>query len=307
MFLLEAIGLFILSLVILAGATSYLIHSLVFISKRIGISKFVIGTLILGIATTLPEMSSMIASNLQAVPELGIGGIIGSIVTNFCLVLGIVAILHETKAKEGLEPIIILTAISAIFLLVLFGWDGKILWYEGLFLLAIFILYQIHMYSNKVVISNKDVKFKHVKIHYVLVPLAIVAIILAALLLVETGKYLAEASGISAAVIGLIFIAFGTSVPELVTGVVSAIKKHSELSIGNLMGANITVILLAVGLAAIIKPIYIVFNTFTVPLIFAFGSTIYLILYTQYFKKVDRTLGIGMLMIYALYIYTLII
>ncbi len=297
-----AIVIFIVSILLLGGSSAYLVRALAFIAQKIGISEFVIGSVILAMGTTLPELTSTVIANLQGKPELGVGVVIGSVVTNLCLILGIVSLLREQKIEGKTEKRSFLFALAPLILFALLAFNGTISRWEGVLLVGVFAMYLYYMFSQGILVSRKRPQFKTMHLHYLMVPLAIFTIIIASRLLVDTAQYVALAVGIPLAVVGLIIVAFGTSVPELASSIAATVSGEQNLAVGDLVGANITVVLFVIGVAAIIRPITIVFRQFYVPLFIGLGATAWFMSYVTIRHKTDRFLGASLLGIYVVYL-----
>ncbi len=297
-----AIILFFLSIVFLGGAASYLVRALAFIAQKIGVSEFVIGSVILALSTTLPELTSTIISNLKGVPNLGIGVVIGAFVTNICLIMGLISIIKSQELKEKTESKSFVFALAPIILFALLAFNGIISRIEGLLLVMMFAIYIYYLFSQGVLISRKKPKFRTMKWHYVMVPLAVFIIVIAAAILVDTTRFISLSIGVPLAVFGLIFVSIGTTTPELASSLIATFKGEESLAVGDLIGACIANILFVVGIVALIKPIHLTFSYFQVPLLIAFLSTFLFLSYVKIHKRMDRVLGVTLLGIYLVYL-----
>jgi len=299
----EAFLLFILSLSILSASSFFLVSALKRISSAIGVSGFVIGSIILALSTSLPELCDVIISNLLGLPELGIGDIVGSNITNLCLVLGLVSLITISKVKDKVEKNTFWIALAASGLFALLALDGRISRIEGALFLALFCAYQYYIFKTGVARSRKKPKFKKFAWTYAAVPLAIFSIIVGAYLVVQTAGYLAYVAGIPVAFIGLTLVALGTSLPELSSGIAAAIKKGETLALGNLLGSNISNIFFILGTASIIKPLTFSFAHFKWAILIMLIATAAFVAYAQIRGKIDKKFGLFLILLYAIYIY----
>lgn len=301
--------MFVFSLLLLGGAASFIVDSLSEFAKKIGMSNFIIGSVILAIGTTIPEFADMIIANMKGVAGLGVGAIIGSVVTNLCLIFGIVAILQkkERKVSQGLENHIYLFALFSIILFIFLGFDNTISRIDGLIMAAFFVAYQMYLYKIGINKPKRSLVFRKLSRYYIIIPLAIIVIIISAGLVVESGTSLATMLGVTPAVIGLILVSFGTSVPELFSSIIAVVKEKQELSFGNLFGANIADILMILGFVALFHPIQFTFNTFILPVAIAILSTLFFVSYTNLYKKVDKKLGYGLISFYIIYLFVVLL
>ena len=297
------LGVFIFSLAILSISALYLVKSLSQIAKAIGISAFVIGTIVLAMATSLPEFCDVLISNLMNLADLGVGDIVGSSMTNLCLILGLVSLFVTSKVKDKTEYWVFLLSLLPLLMFFWFGYDGLLSRFEGGILFAIFLVYQYFLFKKGVAISRKHPPFKKIALAYIIAPLAIFSLIVGAYLVVSSAGYLAVAAGIPVAVIGLTLVALGTSLPELSSSLVAAIKKGEELALGNLVGSNILNIFFVIGLVSLIYPIKFSFELFRIPLYLIIVATIFFITYVSWRRQADKWLGVALVGIYIAYLY----
>jgi len=294
---------FLFSLAVLSASALYLVKSLSQIAKAIGISAFVVGTIVLAMATSLPEFMDVLISNLKHLADLGVGDIVGSSITNLCLILGLVSLFVTSKVKDKTELWVFILSLVPLLMFFLFGYDGTLSRLEGGILFSIFLAYQYYLFKKGVAISRKHPPFRKLATAYVIAPLAIFSLIVGAYLVVSSAEYLAIAAGIPVAVIGLTLVALGTSLPELSSSLVAAIKKGEELALGNLVGSNILNIFFVIGLVSIIKPIEFSFELFRIPLYIIISATIFFIAYVSLRKQADKWLGLVLLGMYLSYLY----
>ncbi len=299
--LLFAVFAFLFSLLVLSFSASYLITSLSRFAKAFAISGFVVGALILAMANSLPEFMTALISSMKGVVDLGAGTAIGSPIANLCLVIGILILICPIKIRDETQLKAFSFLLVPIILFFLLGADGLISRLDAGIFLIVFIVYQLFLFK-KGVFLGRPVPFKRVALSYIIVPIAISALIISAFLLVDTGGYLSVSLGIPAAVVGLIFIAIGTSLPDLAAGVHAALKKRVELGFGDVVGANVLDFLFIFGVIGLIKPLSFTFAYFKIPLTICFVATAFFIAYTFLRRRADRTLGLILLTIYAVYL-----
>jgi len=299
-----AIFIFVISIIFLGAASSFIVDSLSAFAKKIGMSTFIIGSIILAIGTTIPEFSNMVLSNFKGLPGLGIGTLVGAVITNLCLTFGLVAIIakKEKKIVKGLENDTYAFALIAIALFIGSSVDGLISRIDGIIMIIIFLIYQFYLYRRGIKHHHKNLVFEKLSQYYILIPLAAILVIIASGMVVETGRTMAELFNLSPAVIGLIFISFGATVPELTSGIIAALRNKHELSFGNLFGASIVDLLMIPGFVAVLKPIKFNFSEFLYPIIIILVTLCFFISYINYTKKIDKRLGISLIAIYIIYL-----
>ena len=250
----------LVSLVILYYGAEGLVFGASSLAKRIGISPLVIGLTIVSVGTSMPELLVSIKASMNGQGAISIGNVLGSNMFNFGLILGLSAIIYPLSVKRQLlkldVPVMVLT--SVLFLLLYL--DFEISRLEALLMLLILISYITYLFktSKKEKKDNQDSDIKltkHWSLDIIFFVVGLVALAFGSELLVENSVIIAERLGMSEAMIGLTIIAAGTSMPELATSVVAALKKRSDIAIGNIVGSNIFNILLILGVAGLIQPI----------------------------------------------------
>ncbi|MGO1118697.1 calcium/sodium antiporter [Rhodovibrionaceae bacterium A322] len=261
------IPLFILSagLLVLVAGGELLLRGAVGLAWRFGLSPLVIGLTVVSFATSLPELVVSVHAGLLGKPLLGLGNIIGSNLANSLLILGVGALLVKLVPERGLAKRDGLVMFAATLLLVIFSFFGQLSWLHGLIMLGslfayLFLCFYQERKSNVESSTTEEVEDTLATTPKTL-PLVIVYVILggAALafgaeLVVGSAIDLAREFGVSEATIGLSMVAFGTSLPELATIVVAALRRHSAVALGNIIGSNIFNILGIMGTLALVSP-----------------------------------------------------
>ncbi|UCD04103.1 MAG: hypothetical protein JSW73_00435 [Candidatus Woesearchaeota archaeon] len=302
-----AIIIMIFSLIILIVSSIFLVNASLKFSKAIGISAFVIGSVVLAMATSLPEFFDVLVSNLMNLANMGIGVIIGSCITNLCLILGLVSIIVTSEVKSKLEINSILLALMSLFAFLVFGADGFISRLEGAAMFILFLGYIFYLLKKSTARSKSNLMFKNLVLYYFIISVSIFALVIGAYLAVSSGEYIMLLAGIPIGVIGLTVLAISTSLPELSSSIVAAIKKGEELALGNLIGSNIFNILFVIGLVALIHPISFSFEMFEVSLFIAIGVTLFFFAYVTIRKKADKWLGVTLTSVYVVYLYYILL
>lgn len=260
------IALLIAGLAMILFGANWLVNGSSSIAKRFGISEFVIGLTIVGIGTSSPEMVVSFLSSLQGKADMAIGNIAGSNIFNTLLILGITALISPlTITKSNLKRDIPLNIIVTIILILLgmnftiFG-AGKdqLCRIDGAILLIIFVLYLWSSFKSDS--SDEENGGEGIKEYSTFMSISMVAAGLAALifggkLFVNSATELAKMFGVSDKFIAITVMAAGTSMPELATCVVAALKGRGQLALGNVLGSNIANILLILGGSALISPL----------------------------------------------------
>lgn len=302
---------------ILFGA-NWLVDGSSSIAKRFGISEFVIGLTIVGIGTSTPEMVVSFLSSFQGKADMAIGNIVGSNIFNTLMILGVTALIAPmTITKGNLKRDIPLNIIVTIILILLgmnFTLFGKgqdqLCRIDGLILLAIFAWYLWTSFKSDE--GNDEEEGEGIKeyktgMSVLLIIGGLAALIFGGRLFVNSATELAKMFGVSDKFIAITVMAAGTSMPELATCVVAAMKGRGQLALGNVLGSNISNILLILGGASLINPLS--FSGMTpVDLGMVLLSAIFILASAYFFKKkqLDRFEGIILLLMEAGYMWYLI-
>ena len=302
---------------ILFGA-NWLVDGSSSIAKRFGISEFVIGLTIIGIGTSTPEMVVSLLSSFQGKAAMAIGNIVGSNIFNTMMILGVTALIAPmTITKSNLKRDIPLNIIVTIILILLgmnftlFGMgQDQLCRIDGIILLAIFAWYLWTSFKSDEGNGGEDgegIKEYKTGMSVLLITGGLAALIFGGRLFVNSATELAKMFGVSDKFIAITVMAAGTSMPELATCAVAALKGRGQLALGNVLGSNISNILLILGGASLINPLS--FSGMTpVDLGMVLLSAIFILASAYFFKKkqLDRFEGIILLLMEAGYMWYLI-
>ncbi|MFT5117168.1 MAG: cation:H+ antiporter [Kiritimatiellia bacterium] len=284
------------------------------IANNFGVPKFLIGLTVVAFGTSAPEIVVSISASLRGTGEIAIGNALGSNLANVGLVLGITTLLAPLAIKSHIlkQEVPIMLAVMGIA-----GWflfNGQLSRSEGITLVALMIpLMAWLIYSKKQHPEElEDVHSMATSMASLWFILGLSLLIVSAELLVWGATDIAFSMGISPLVIGLTIVAVGTSLPELAASVISALKGHHDIAIGNIIGSNIFNLLLVAGIPAIIQPLNMTQDVFYRDYLYMLGLSLALcsmMIWGFTVKKdgiIGRVSGILLLILYAGY-YTLLI
>ncbi len=306
--------LFIVGLLFLIKGGDWFVDGASALARRFHLPELLIGATVVSIGTTLPEVMVSTMSALSGHGEIAYGNAIGSVICNAALIAAITIAVRPGKVdpKTLKMPVLFFFAAAAVYCVAAYGF-GKFTRPMGLIMLAMFVAY---MAANVIQMKNApaeqhDDEEEAMPLPKMLVLLVAGAVLIAvgANLLVDNGTLIAQALGVPESVIALTFVALGTSLPELVTAITSLIKGHSDLSLGNVVGANVFNLVLVSGVSVTLAP-------FTVPqnaTIFGMNSSLVLELPVMLAVmvlltvpallkgKLSRVQGVALLVIYAVF------
>ena len=298
----------VVSIVVLAKGSDMFTEGSKELAHILRITYTVVGILVVSISTTLPENTVSIYSAATSSPDVAFGNAIGSIIFNVGVALAINGIIRRGRVLdkhvyiEDVPVMITMTALAWIFSYV----DGILSRAEGLVLLLTGIMYYVYRFRSSRGSMNKEGRAEEdVRRVIVILLLGLFMVIAGSVGLKESGVGLARAIGVPEVYISIIIIAVGTSIPELATSIASAVKGVGEISVGNVIGANIIDIAIALGLAAVICPIPA--DAPSLRLTYPATLIIFIILELGLLlrKRVDRVLGTALIVAYAIYVYFL--
>lgn len=284
------------------------------IANNFGVPKLLIGLTVVAFGTSAPEVIVSISASLKGAGEIAIGNALGSNLANIGLVLGITTILAPITFKIYMlrQEVPIMLAIMGVA-----GWflyDGELSRTEGIILVSLMIPLLTWLFYNKKQHpeEEEDIPTMTMIRAGIWFAVGLTLLIISAETLVWGATTVAESFGISPLVIGLTVVAIGTSLPELAASVMSALKGHHDIAIGNVVGSNIFNLLLVAGIPAIIQPLAmddVVFHRDYLSMIVLTLALCSLMLWAAFIKKnltLGRLSGILLLILYAGY-YTLLI
>lgn len=261
--------LLIVGLVLILVGADALVNGASDVARKFGISEFVVGLTIVGIGTSAPELVVSALSAIQGSSDLAIGNVVGSNISNVFLILGITTlitpvILTKTNLKYDL-PIALGVSVLLFFLTydtLFFGGEKNIIsrW-DGLILIVGFAIFMIYSFAtasdDQFSESEQDENKERVKMGKAVIQiiLGLAGLIIGGRLFVNSGSSIAKSLGVSDAFIGITVMAIGTSLPELAASINAALKKKSQMALGNVIGSNIFNILLILGVSSVIRPL----------------------------------------------------
>jgi cation:H+ antiporter len=290
------------------------------LAKKLGVSDLAIGLTIVAFGTSSPELIVNLFSAAEGTPDLAIGNILGSNISNILLILGITAMIYPLPIKNNTHwKEIPFSLMAAVILAILVSdvlidkstegnWLSRI---DGLMLLGFFIIFMVYVYG----MAKRDADFQQEPVKTLPVWRSVVYIVAGLAGLFVGGKYLVESAigialdlGMSEKVVGLTIVAIGTSVPELATSILAAFQRKTDIAVGNVVGSNIFNIFFVLGTTSVISPIPFSASVSTDLLMTILAS---LLLFASSLtlgkKRIVRLEGAAFLSIYIAYIAFLLI
>jgi len=300
-------ALFIIGFFILIKGAHWLVGGGSSLAKALGVSDFFIGLTVVAFGTSLPEMFIDVTAAIKGNTGLVIGDIVGSNVTNILLILGIAAVIYPLRIRHGVVWKEIPFTFVAALLVLLLGNDRLVLSrMDGLVLLSLFGIYLYYLFSiGKSAPETLDTGGKRLdtKKSIILIIAGLFGLFLGSRLVVVSAVFIAGKFNISETVIGLTVIALGSSLPELTASIVAALKKHSDLALGNIVGSNIVNIFLILGVCSVIRPLPLrPQDNFAIAIAILASVLLFVSAFVGKRRVIDRWIGIVFIAVYIFYI-----
>ena len=300
-------------LIILIVAGDLLVRGAVNLALRLGVSALIVSLTVVAFGTSAPEFLVVLRAMQDQAPGLALGNVIGSNTANILLVLGVPALvagLHtnqfDTRKSYGF-----MIAASVVFIALAF-W-GPFRWWHALILLAILGTILTNQFRERrkpagasTAPDGEDPAMRGWKIAAFVV-LGLVGLPLGAALLVDNAVIIARNLGVSETVIGLTLVAVGTSLPELATTTMAALRRQADVALGNVIGSNMFNLLAIVGLAALIGPIPVDTQFLHFDLWIMLGASMLLIPFVFTRQNITRWWGMGLTLAYAAYVLIILV
>ena len=298
---------------IVAGAEA-LVDGSSSIARRLGVSEFVIGLTIVGMGTSAPEMVVSFIGALKGNADVAVGNVIGSNIFNTLLILGVTAMILPIGITASNRKIDIPVNIAVTVLLVVLGLTGYngLSRIDGIILLALFAAYIavsfIKQGKNADEEAGPETKTRSVFVSILFIAGGLAGLIFGGRLFVDSATDIAHATGISDKFIAITILAGGTSLPELATCIVAAVRKKGQLALGNIIGSNLFNILLILGGSAVITPLsFEHIDPVDIGVLIASTLMLLLSIFTGRNSRVGRGDGIALTLLWALYMAYLIL
>lgn len=280
-----AIAWFLLGLLLLALGGDSIVKAVSGLAQRFGASPFTAGLLLLGMATSLPELAVNARALAVGQPELALGNAVGSSVVNLGLTLAVAAIAAPLLLRARLQAALWWSLLAAGVLLILFGLDGRLVRWEGGVLLAGFIIVQVVLLRRgrgeaaevQATIAESALSRTSLPLNILRVLIAALALYWGARLVVDAAADFGTALGWTPLLVGLLPVAVGTALPEVAAAIAAARRGHGDMVLGHVLGSSVVNLLLVVGAMALLQPLALPasFVRLELPALLAFALVLY--------------------------------
>jgi len=308
----------IVGLVLLLLAGDSLVKGAVNLSLRLGVPALIVSLTIVAFGTSAPELLISIQAIWDGVPDLALGNVVGSNTANVLLVLGIPALLAVMHTGTCETRISYIQMLAATILFIGLAYRGVFDWIAGIILLVALFAMLIHAAvaanthrkagmddDDEEELEGADPDLPWSKILLFLI-LGLIGLPLGASLLVDGASNIAKDYGVSDAVIGLTLVAIGTSLPELATTVMAALRKQADVALGNVIGSNMFNLLGIIGVASLVGPIPVGATFFAFDFWVMLGATLLLIPFVFLKQDLTRLWGVILSVTYVAYLWAVL-
>mgnify|MGYP005852852009 CR=1 FL=1 len=315
--ILEAVVSVVVGLALLFLGGEWLVKAASRLALSLGVSALMIGVTVVALGTSMPELLVSAVAAVSGNSDIAIGNVVGSNITNISLLLGLTAVIaplviHSSFIRREM-PIMIGVAILGLLL----SLDGEIGRLDGLLLVGGYAAFGVFSYRMARRDRELEQEFESFEMEERNVPpvrrpqeagrlvVSIVFLALGAQWLVDGSVTIARTLGVSDLVIGLTLVALGTSMPELATSVVAALRGERDIAVGNMVGSNITNILVILGVTAIIRPISVAPQVAQIdyPVMLAFSGALLLIVFDGRMRRWEGAAAVIAYIVFVVYLF----
>lgn len=308
------VGVIAISLYVLGKGADMLVDEAIGLSARWGIPKVIVGATIVSLGTTIPEVTVSVMAALKGNPDMALGNAIGSIITNTALILGLCSLIghlpvnRKLAGRQGVIQIALAVLLSVLSLPIFSNTgEGKITQAMGFLFVGILIFYiviSIRAAKGSEIKEEAD-NLKPLHMQALIMILGLFLVILSSKTLIPSVEIVAIRVGIPQSVVAATLVAFGTSLPELITSITAVRKGHGELAVGNIAGANILNILFVIGLSAAVTPaglsVPVIFYKLQIPTMLI-ALVLFFISSRSKDEKINKLEGSALLGLYVIYL-----
>ncbi|MCK4550727.1 MAG: calcium/sodium antiporter [Candidatus Aenigmarchaeota archaeon] len=304
---------FVIGFAVLLKGADFLVEGASSLAKKLKVSDMVIGLTVVAFGTSMPELVINITASLRGATDIAIGNVLGSNIANILVIFGICAIIMPFKVKNTtiwketpmhLLGVVVLAVLANDFLINNAA-ESALSRSDGIIMLLFFCVFMYYVVRNaKDGFKDTNTKERGLVLSIVLVALGLLGLTVGGEWVITNAIIIATNIGISEILISLTIIAFGTSLPEVITAIIAAYKRNTSLAIGTAIGSNIFNIFFVLGTSAAIRPIAFSLALNTDILVLGLSSVIVfaVMLLGKKQKTIERKEGILLLFIYAAYL-----
>ena len=313
--------LFAIGFPLLIKGADWLVDGASSLAKRFNVSDIVIGLTVVAFGTSAPELAVNLISAINGTTDLAVGNVLGSNIANILLILGVSAVIYPLVVHKNTVWKEIPLALLAVVVVAILANDAffnagasMLSMGDGLILIAFFVIFIYYTFGiaksskeDAATIEADTVKVQSLGKSILFILLGLLALVFGGNWIVEGATAIARGLGWSEAFIGLTIVAIGTSLPELATSATAAMKKETDIAIGNVVGSNIFNIFWILGLSAVVRPVPLnPVNNFDLLVLTIVSSILFLILFVGKKHSLDKWKGVLFILGYIAYVVYLV-
>lgn len=305
------IGL-IVGIILLIKGADWLVDGAVSVALNLGVSKMVVGLSVVAFGTSVPELVASLVAVFKGYSSVSISNVIGSNIANISLALAFSALFVSIPIKkQTIRAEMPFMLISTFTFTALFLKDYNLVWNYGIVFLLLMIIYIYYLITSakEIIQEEFEEEVKEVKSTWfsILIVLGVVGVSVGGEMTIRNVVKIAEFFNLSETFVGLTIVAVGTSLPEIVVSVISAVKGENDILVGNIVGSNVFNILLILGVCSLFGNLVVDVNNFTIDLIVMNLLAVLLFVFSIFRKKIFRIEAIVFLSTYFYYLYQIIL
>ncbi len=288
-------------------SAGYIINAVSDYAKKLGVSQYLIGFLVVSIGTSLPELTTAFVASFRNAGQIVLGDVIGANIIDVTVVLGITSIIGKKIFIHGkvLNKTVLTVLIMAVLPMIL-GYDGTISRIDGVILIVSFFIYIMVLLRKEGQFGKlkKEIKLKDIWQDMFVIAGSLVALLLSANWLIASASKIGVILGIPDMVLGLLIVAVGTTIPELTVEVLSIIRGASGIAFGDILGSVVCNSSLVLGVASVINPIVITERSQFINSSFFMITSVFIALLFIRKKEITWHEGLGLLLLYVTFLIT---
>lgn len=299
----------LLGLLLLFVGGEVLVRGAVVLSKRLGLSALLIGSVVVGFGTSTPEMIVSVQAALHDQPGIALGNVVGSNIANVMLILAIAALITPLPCQDPAIRRDSMMVVVASLLMMMAAQMGLIAGVAGAGMIVLLGVYLSYCYQAERKSTHEKRVEKELEISKMKLPVAIIAavggiavLMIGAQYLIDGATAIARSFGLSEAIIGLTLIAVGTSLPELAASAIGAWRRHTDMVVGNILGSNLFNILAVLGVTSVIKPVPVEGRIADLDIPIMLGVAIATLAVIAMRGRIGRKTGALALVLYGVYV-----
>ena len=291
---------------VLSSSADLVVRATATIARSLGLTSFIIGFLLLGIATSTPEFFVALQSAADGVPQLSLGNLVGASILLLSFVIGLAAVISgQLKLNHQMKLTDVMAICSVIASPIFVVWDGNLTRVDGLFLIGFYVLHVLllnHDQGIAVAIERRIKRVRHIGYHLGELVLGLGGITFASKVIVENAELVTQTMKIPILVFGLFFLSVGTNLPEISLAVGSLIRRQKDIAFGDLLGSS-AVNTFILGLLGVIQPFSVIDSgRLHLALGLLAGVALYFVWAVSSGKTISRKEGIGLLFFYGAFV-----